>query len=89
MTEAALEKNYSWDQSVQNIYRKLIQNPPDTPHYQKLLLLAQLKASAASEESADAIAGYTKQLAFLTWLIAIATMTQALVAVLAYARPIH
>jgi hypothetical protein len=89
MTDDAFERNYSWDQSFQDIYKKLVQNPPDTPHHQNLLVLAHLKASEASEKSADAIAGYTKQLAFLTWLIAIATIIQASVAALAYVRPTH
>ena len=87
MDERALEQNYSWNQSLEEIFKKLIQNPPDTPHYQKLALLAQLKAGVANENTAQTLAAYTKWLMFLTWFIAGGTIIQAIFVVLAYFSP--
>jgi hypothetical protein len=91
-TDAALdasfyEQNYGWDQSPEAIYKKLIRNPPDTPHYQKLILLANLKAAEASEKTAFSVAGYTKWLMILTAFITVGTVVQAIFAALTYLYP--
>jgi len=48
------------------------------------VLLTQLKAAAANETTAGAIAGYTKWLSGLTVIIALGTIVQAVFAALAY-----
>ncbi len=85
-----MAEDYSWDQSLKAIYATLVRNPPDSPHYQKLAVLAQLKASEVSEDSARAMTAYTKWVMVLTWFIAIGTVAQAVFVALEYfSHPAH
>jgi hypothetical protein len=76
-----------WGLPIKDLYEKLVENPPDTPRYQKLALLVQLKAGQASENVARAVAGYTWWVAAFTVVIAIGTVVQAVFAALAYFLP--
>jgi CRISPR/Cas system-associated exonuclease Cas4 (RecB family) len=76
-----------WNLPVKELYEKLVENPPDTPRYQKLALLVQLKAGQAGENAATAVAGYTKWLAAFTVVIAVGTVVQAVFAALMYFLP--
>jgi hypothetical protein len=78
MDRNALEQNYSWDQPLKGIWTKLCQSPPDTPHYQKLALLVQLRTAA--------VASYTKWIVLLTWAVVACTVVQTIVAVWAVLR---
>jgi hypothetical protein len=63
----------------EEIWVKATQNPPDTPHYQKLVMLAQLK-------TADVVARYTKWLTVITALVGLSTFLQAIFAFLTWYR---
>jgi hypothetical protein len=90
MTVPVSGRRFSWEQSPREIYEKLVHSPPDTPDYQKLLVLAQLKVAESSEKTANAVAGYTKWLMLLTAVIVVCTVVQSVVAVLTYWRsPVH
>jgi hypothetical protein len=58
--------DYSWDTSIKELWEQAAKNPPDVPHYQKLVTLAQLKA-------AHALAVYTRWLMIATVVVAAAT----------------
>jgi cbb3-type cytochrome oxidase subunit 1 len=63
---------------------KIRANPSDAPHYQKLTLLAQLKASEAQIKSVDNTAKYTKWIAAFTIVVAIGTAAQVVLGALVY-----
>jgi len=68
-----MANSYSWSRSIKDCWEEAVQNPPDTAHYQKLVLLAQLKA-------AHALARYTWWLVFATVLLVICTALQVCIA---------
>jgi hypothetical protein len=75
----------SRDRPIKEIWQELAQteNYPEAPYCQKLTLLAQLKTAAA-------VASCTRWLMVLTYIIALCTAVQAVVAVLAYLHsPVH
>lgn len=84
MDEKAVEANYPWNTTPPEIWEKVRRTPPDTPHYQKLALLAQLKAAEAQNAVAAAMAWYTKWLSVFTILIALGTIAQAVFVALSY-----
>jgi hypothetical protein len=80
------EQRFSWGRPTREIWDEL-SDPnlvPEMPYYQKLALLTQLKAAEANETTARAIGGYTKLLIWLTVVIALGTIGQAVFAALTY-----
>ncbi len=76
--------NHPWEAPLEELWIKIRANPPDTPHYQKLSLLAQLKASEAQIKSADNTATYTKWIAAFTIVVAVGTAAQVVLGALSY-----
>ncbi len=77
-----IARRFSWGRPVKEIWNDL-SDPgftPDMPYYPKLALLAQLK-------TAEAVAGYTRWLMFLTGAIVLCTVIQTVTAILAYLHP--
>ena len=64
-----MAEEYKWDMSIKEIWEKAAKNPPEVPHYQKLVTLAQLK-------TADRLASYTKWLMGLTFVLTVCTLVQ-------------
>jgi hypothetical protein len=64
-----MAEDYSWNMTIKEIWGKAANNPPDVPHYQKLVTLAHLK-------STDSLIKYTRWLAALTFVLAICAMIQ-------------
>ena len=81
--------NYPWEASLEELWTRIRANPSDTPHYQKLALLVQLKASEAQIKSADKTAAYTKWIAAFTVVLAVGTLAQVVLGAIIYfaARP--
>lgn len=87
MNSDAASRNYPWEASLEELWAKIRENPPDTPHYQRLALLAQLKASESQINSAKETAKYTKWITMFTVIVAVGTAIQALFAAFSYLAP--
>jgi len=62
MPTQATAKRFSWDRPIGEVWEELSRPSlaPDMPLYQKLALLVQLNAAQARDDTALAVAGYTK-----------------------------
>jgi len=67
---------YSWDKSIRQCYEEAVTSKVEMDHYQKLIVLAQLKAADAQQKAADAVARYTLWLALATVVLALCTAVQ-------------
>jgi hypothetical protein len=68
-TEKKMAEEYNWDMTIKEICEKAAKNPPEMPHFQKLVTLAELKA-------AHHLAEYTKCLTYLTVVLAFCAVLQ-------------
>jgi hypothetical protein len=62
---------YPWDMPVKELWEKASTSPPNTPDYQKLLALANLKI-------ADRMARYTHWLTWFTAALLVSAIVQAI-----------
>jgi hypothetical protein len=85
-------KRWSWDRPTREIWGELAEPEvtPDMPFFQKLALLVQLRAAQAGEDTARAVAGYTRWLVLLTGVIVLCTVVQTVFLALTYLHsPAH
>lgn len=81
-------ERFSWNRSAREIWGELSDPdfPTDSPDYQKLIMLPQLKAADANEKSARALTKYILWVMILTIFIALGTFVQGMFTALMFFR---